>query len=117
MISKTDQSVTEVVETLTGFEEQHIEKSFGGQIEDLLAMKPTMGLRALAIVMVKRDLVEQDVKNPDTKAFKHVMDMTLKQVNDFFPDDYEPEKSGDTDGETAQLGESAVPAGEGVAAE
>lgn len=106
MISKTDMSIEEVVETLTGFEEQDIEKGFGAQIGELLELKPTMGMRALAIVMVKRDLVKQDVKSPAIKAHTHVMDMSLKQVNEFFPDD-EPE-------ETPKLGQPVTPAGEGV---
>lgn len=90
MIEKSDLSVEELVETLTGFEEQDIEQNFGAQVDDLLQLKPTMGLRALAIVAVKRALVTQDVKAPGSKAHKHVMEMTLKEVNAFFPGD-EPE--------------------------
>ena len=108
MIDKTDLTISELVETLTGFEEQDIEKAFGAQIEDLLEIKPTMGMRALAIVVVKRDLEKQDVKAPGSKAHKHVMDMTLRQVNDFFADD-EPDE--------VNPEQPVTPAGEGVAAD
>ena len=91
MIDKTSMDVSEVVETLTGYEERNIEQRFGAIIGDLLEERPTSGLRALVMVLVARDLVAQDVKNPQGKAFEHVMGMTLKQVDDFFPEYVEPE--------------------------
>lgn len=79
--------VDELVETLTGYEEQEIEGRFGATPDLLLATKPVMALRALAMVEVGRALTAQDVKDPKNKAYKQAMTMTLKEVETFFPDE------------------------------
>ena len=91
MIARTTLTVDEVTDSLTGFEEIAVEQKFGLDPNALLNEKPIRGMRALATVLVARDLRKNDVKDPDGKAYKHVMGMTLKQVGDFFPDaDAEP---------------------------
>lgn len=89
MITKTTLTIDDMVESLTGHEENDIEGRFGFDPTTLLETKATMGLRALVYVLAKRDLTEQDVKDPGGKAYKHAMDFTLKQVGDFFPDEVE----------------------------
>lgn len=84
MITKTNLSLPEVVETLTGFDEQYIRERYGSDIEDLLDNQPREGMRALAIAVVKHEGTSADL------AYTHVMGLNMKQLNDFFADD-EPE--------------------------
>lgn len=79
----------EAVESFTGYEEQKIEKQFGGSIAELLEHNPTIGLRAAAFIVILRALRGQDVKSPEIKAFDQAMQMSMKQANDFFPEDEE----------------------------
>lgn len=82
--------VEEMTETLTGYEENDIERRFGSDVATLLE-KGIPGLRALTYIAFKRDLIAGDVKDPDTKAYKQVMEMPLKAVGEFWPDeDQEP---------------------------
>lgn len=89
MITKTDITAAKVVETLTGFEEDLIAERFGGEVEDLLEDRPRAGMRALAVVVVARDLSD----HPDAAdvAYQHVMGMTLQQISEFFPEDKDDE--------------------------
>jgi len=72
-------TVDEVVESLTGYEEDEIEKRFGADINTLLIGKPTRGLRALIFVVKAR----QDPKT----AYKDAMNLALKELDPFFADD------------------------------
>lgn len=104
MIEKSTMDTGEVLESLTGYEELEIEQRFGAMPDVLLTTKSTTGLRALAAVVIARDLEAQDVKDPKAKAYRHVMGLTLAQVTDFFPDEEEePALDGD---------EPVTPAGE-----
>lgn len=70
-------------ESLTGFEEIAIAKTFGGEWQELIGGKPVMFLRALAYIHFKRESVaEGDAK-------KQAMNLTVKQANDFFAEDEE----------------------------
>ena len=89
MITKTELSVDEALDTLTGHDEKAIEERFGFPYEVLLARKPTTALRAVMFAVIARDLKAQDVKNPLSKAYIHVMDQTVKQVTEFFPEPVE----------------------------
>lgn len=101
--------LNEAVESLTGYEEQEIADRFGSQIEGLLEHRPTVGMRAVAYVLISRDLQAADVKDPKGKAYKQVMEMTMKQAAGFWPDDDE----GDDGSDDLGLGLPATPAGEG----
>lgn len=91
MIETSPMSVEEAVETLTGFEEQEIAKRFGAEVGELLDTSPTTGMRAIATVVIARDLTDHGAKDPKNEAYQHVMGMPLKQLADFFPDaPYEP---------------------------
>jgi hypothetical protein len=85
-------------ESLTGFDEIAISKSFAAEVGVLASNKPTMFLRALVFT----DLRRQGLK--DGEAKQKVMDMTLKQCNGYFIADEE-----EIDEE-----EPETPSGEGV---
>jgi hypothetical protein len=102
MITISPIGVDEATGTLTGYEENDVEARFGVDPMTLLETKPIMAMRALAYVMVVRDLVAQDVKDPKGKAFKHVMELSVTQIGDFFPDEADeplPEEPETTAGE------------------
>lgn len=86
MITKSPIGYEEATESLTGYEELDVERRFGYDPSTLLETKPIMGMRALAYVLVVRDLKAEDVKDPEGKAYKHVMGMSLKQASEFWPD-------------------------------
>lgn len=87
LLKESPIGVEETTESLTGYEENEIESRFGSDIGALADAKPVMGLRALAYVMTVRDLKAADVQSPEEKAFKHVMSMTMRGVQDFWPDE------------------------------
>lgn len=91
MITSSSISIEEAVETLTGYEEQEIEKRFGAQFDDLLEVKPITGMRAVAAVMIARDLKAQGASDPQGQAYAHVMEMTLRQASEFWSVEDEPE--------------------------
>lgn len=86
MITSAEMSVDEALDTLTGYEEQAIEKRFGFPYEVLLVRKPTTALRAVMFALITRDLNSQDVKDPEGKSYRHVMERSVKDVTDFFPE-------------------------------
>lgn len=80
------QTVSEVAESLTGFDELAIEKSFGKSLDEL---KPTMVGRALVFV------VERRAGKTDPEAKSAAMEMPMGQVNSYFldePDDVLPDE-------------------------
>lgn len=83
------QSMTEVTESLTGFDEIAIEQAFGAGIGDLLENKATTAARALLFVLRRRDGLK------DGEARKVVMEMRLGDVQDYFDtgDEHEDEDS------------------------
>lgn len=85
MITKSTMDSGELMESMTGYEEQTIEERFGAMPDVLIATKWTTGLRALAMIVIVRGLKADDVKDPQGKAYKRVMEMTFKEVTDFFP--------------------------------
>lgn len=81
MITKTDLSVTDAVELLTGFDEKYIRELYDQDIEDLLESQPRDGLRMLAVAVVKRE------GTPEDDAYAHVMGLSMKQLDAFFADE------------------------------
>lgn len=79
-------TVTEMADSLTGYEEQAIAKHFGGEMTELMKTKQTMFARALVFVHAARD---EHTKVDE--AVKVAMEMTLKGVNAYFRDDSEDE--------------------------
>jgi hypothetical protein len=81
-------SIDEMVESLNGYDEIAIEKAFGSDVSSLLEKKPTMGLRALVFVDVRRGGVS------DAEARKSAMELRLGEVQEYFPDE-DPEVTPD----------------------
>jgi hypothetical protein len=71
----------EMVESLTGYEEEAIEDQFGEDINTLLGLNATRSGRALVFIDAKRQ--GQDVAAAKAAA----MSLTIKEVGDFFEDD------------------------------
>lgn len=101
--TRSDLSISDLLDTLTGYDEQAIEERFGAMPDSLLTTKPMMGGRALVYVVVRRHLAAAGVKDPSGKAFKHAMGMKVSDVEAFFPDE----------DEELELGQPETPAGEG----
>ena len=87
MITKATDSVSGTRDSLTGYEEVEIEGRFGDDIQVLLETRPIKAGRALAFVVVVRDLRAADVKDPVKKAYEAAMGMTVTELNNFFPDE------------------------------
>lgn len=87
MITKATQSVSDTRDSLTGYDEVEVEKYFADDIQNLLEDRPIKAGRALAYIVILRGLREDDVKNPSGKAYARVMEMTVSELNEFFPDD------------------------------
>lgn len=107
MITKTEMSIDEALDTLTGHEEREIEERFGHPYEVLLVRKPTTAVRAVMFALVARDLKAQDIKSPNEKSYIRVMDATVKEVTDFFP---EPSEDGDSEMPVTEAGKGSTPA-------
>jgi hypothetical protein len=99
--------MNEFIETMTGHEEAAVEQRFGLDPYALLEVSDVKASRALVFVHQTRHLKALDVKNPENKAHVAAMDMTLKQVGAFWPDEVE-----EPDPEAP-----VTPAGEGDAAD
>ena len=87
--TSSELGMNEFVETLTGHEEAAVEQRFGLDPYALLETSDVKASRALVYVHQARHLKTLDVKNHEPKAYASAMDMTLKQVGDFWPDDVE----------------------------
>ena len=94
-MSAQEHTVTEVAESLTGFDEIAIEKSFGAALDEL---KPTMAGRALVFV------VERRAGKDDGAAKNAAMSMPIGEVNAYFaeePDDVIPDEPDSDSGKDA----------------
>lgn len=69
----------EIVESLTGYEEDEIEKRFGADVNVLLATKPMRALRALIFTVLAR--------TGEKTAYKDAMSMPAKDVSPWFAED------------------------------
>lgn len=80
-----DLTASEVVQSLTGWEEDDIARQWGGKVHTLADSDKNRLLRALYYVCRKR--------RGDTakEAFKRAQDLPIKAVADYFPDDPEAE--------------------------
>lgn len=74
-------TVTETIQSLTGFEEIAIAKHFEHDISTLLDAHATMAGRALVFTIKTRE--GKEPRHAKTEA----MAMTLQQVNDYFAED------------------------------
>ena len=74
-------TVKECAESLTGYEEQAIEKAFGKPLEELAEGSLSGLLRALAFAVFKRS--GQD----SAEAKRSALELTRKQAEEFFADD------------------------------
>lgn len=77
-MSQTDKTTDEILDSLTGHEEMWIEEQFGKPIGGHI-LNPGMYRRALIFVVKRRENVNED------DARNAVMDMQLKDVLEFFP--------------------------------
>lgn len=69
----------ELAESLNGWEEIAVQKTFGFSIDDF-ENQGTLGIRALAFVEIKRE------GNNDKAAHQAAMDLTLRQLIDRYPE-------------------------------
>lgn len=94
-MSATTATVTEAMESLTGFDEIAIEKHMGYDVytqPETGNTRPMTLMRSLVFVYKRRDGLN------DVEARKACLDMTAGQVNDYFADD--PEEIDPDDPET-----------------
>lgn len=84
--TSTTLAFDEAIESLTGHDENDVEARFNVSVYDLMEQNATKAGRALAFILVARDLKAAEVVDPQGKAYQHVMGMTLKQIGEFFPD-------------------------------
>lgn len=89
---RCDMTAGDVVQSLTGWEEDDIARQWGGKVQDLAETDKNRLLRALYYVCRKR--------RGDTgkEAYKRTMDTSIQAVADYFPD---PPEGSDED-EAAQ---------------
>jgi hypothetical protein len=100
-MSKTNQSVLEVSDSLTGFDEAAVTQHFGRPVSDLMDKDSSMWARSLVFVLLRRDGASDD------DARNAVMAMTIKDVSGFFAD--ESEESGKDEPESEPQPESSQP--------
>lgn len=84
-MSGTELTVSDVTDSLTGFDEIAIEKHMGMDIYTDRARKPVMLMRSLVFVMKRREGLS------DVDAHKAALGMTVTEIHDFFPDDPDDE--------------------------
>lgn len=71
-------SASEMLESLTGYDEVAISQHFGAEALELAEKKPTMLARAMAFVHMTRE-------GSDTKAAKKAaMELSIREANDYF---------------------------------
>lgn len=85
----SDLTLEEIAESLNGYDELGIEQHFGSHINTLLEGNPTIGIRALIFIDVKR------TENLNVQQAKQrAMDLSIKEVTEWFADDegdFDPE--------------------------
>lgn len=74
-------TVSEMIESLTGFEEIAIAKAFDSDIFGLLNRAPTTAGRALVFIDRKRG------GETDKEAKNHALSLTLKAVDEYYAED------------------------------
>lgn len=84
--NENKKTLNDLAESLNGWEEIAVVKSFGFQIDDF-EEHGTLGIRALAFVEFKRE------GQKDTAAHKAAMDLTMRELINRYP-----EMDADTDG-------------------
>lgn len=92
-------TATDVVRSLTGYDELAIAKHYGADVVELQE-RPLMFLRALMFVMERRGGAK------DAEAYRIAMSATGAEVNDYFPDD--PAHNDDPESPTTELGKDAA---------
>ena len=94
--SKSDMTASEMLESLTGFDEVAIAKHFGAEALELAEKKPTMLARALAFVHMTREGRDAAAARADA------MGLSIRQANDYFldsEDEVTPEEPVTAEGE------------------
>lgn len=79
-MSQTDQTASEVFDSLTGFDEMSITQHFGRPISELVDDSSMFG-RALVFVLKRRDGANDD------DARNAALEMTLKAVSGYFAEE------------------------------
>jgi hypothetical protein len=106
-MSKTELTVNEVMESLSGFDEIAVEKHMNYDIytdEETGNARPVLLLRCLVFVMERRGGLK------DAEARMVAMEMRVGDVNDYFgdePDELDPEEP-----ETAEGKDDSLPVSE-----
>lgn len=100
-MSKSDLTVLEVSDSLTGFDEMAISQHFGCPVSELMETDASMWGRSLVFVLKRREgLSDDDARNA-------ALSMTIKGVADYFPK--ESEESGKDEPPAADSPESSPP--------
>jgi hypothetical protein len=84
------QTFNEMLDSLTGFEEERIEDHFGAHIYLLLSTNASKSGRALIFIDKLREDMKSETADENkvvTAAKRHAQSLTLKEVNAYFGDD------------------------------
>jgi hypothetical protein len=88
-MSQTEQTLEEVSDSLTGFDEIAIAQQFGRNVADLAQHDPSMFSRTLLFVVKRRaGLSDEEAKNA-------ALGMTMKECADFFAETSQEEPGKD----------------------
>lgn len=82
-MSATDMTGEEMFESFTGYDEIAVAKAFGLEVGSLANEKPTMFLRCMVFVHLRRQ------GKTDVEAKDVVMNMSLKECNGYFAENEE----------------------------
>lgn len=80
-MSTSELTVEETAESLNGFDEQAIKKTFGAPVGKLGAEDPTQFMRALVFVCRRRD------GEDDMTAYNAAQTMSMGEVNGYFAEE------------------------------
>lgn len=89
-------TIEEMSESITGFDELAIEKHMGLDLYQDGARKPVGLVRSLVFVHQRRAGLS------DADAKKHVLNMTVKQVNGYFEQSNDIDPQGDADSDSGK---------------
>ncbi|MDF1705067.1 MAG: hypothetical protein P1U38_09860 [Aeromicrobium sp.] len=103
-MSQTDKTATEVMESLTGFDEIAIAQQFGSEVLVLGKDRQTAFMRAMVFIDLRR------AGSSDAEARQDAMSLPLKEVNEYFAADDEIDADDpDTDAGKGALTFAEVP--------
>lgn len=91
-MQKTQQTFNEMIESLTGFEEDRVEAHYGRDVYTLLDVNSTKAMRAVIFIDQIREGMKSataDENKVVQAAKKHAQSLTVREVSNYFGDDDE----------------------------